>query len=94
MFENKNSAENIVMNILKLNAIEFLGVCKIIGVEIYSTETSEAEYAEGGRANVNVELHARPFEDIWNDVCDVIDSMNREEKRKLNRLVNAALKEK
>ena len=94
MFENKNSAENIVMNISKLNAIEFLGICKIIGVKIYNTGTSEAEYVEGGRANVGVEVHARPFEDIWNDVCDVIDGMNRGEKRKLSRLVNAALKEK
>ena len=72
-----------------------MGICKILGVKTVVegvTFDSSESTAEGGPANGKVELTPRPFKDIWADVCDAIDKLNRVQKRNLNRLLKAATK--
>lgn len=91
---NKSSAEYILMKITELDALEFLGICKIIGVSIYEQHNGKIEEAseEGGQPKCDVIVNVRPFEDIWCDVCDTIENMNRTKRRNLNKLVRAATK--
>lgn len=84
----KNNPENLAAEIIKLNPIEFLGVCKIVGVQIYQDEDVEcAQPNEGSK-----EPKARDFYEIWQDLCDKIESMNRIRRRNLGKLVYAATK--
>ena len=88
--KSKNSPENLIVKILELDPIEFLGICKIVGVDVY-------EDVECGRANddANVTqeaLQPREFTDIWSDLCDTIEAMNRIRRRNLGRLIYAATK--
>lgn len=101
----KYSPESLLAKILELDAIEFLGVCKIIGVEVYNQDTKvdkiednvvtndEAD-AECGQAigRVNMEIESRDFYDIWNDVVDTIADMNRTRRRNLGKLIYPATK--
>ena len=88
--KSKNSPENLIVKILELDPIEFLGICKIVGVDVY-------EDVECGQANDDVNatqeaLQPREFTDIWSDLCDTIESMNRVRRRNLGRLIYAATK--
>ena len=88
--KSKNSPENLIVKILELDPIEFLGICKIVGVDVY-------EDVESGQANddTNATQEAsqpREFTDIWSDLCDTIESMNRVRRRNLGRLIYAATK--
>ena len=87
--KSKNSPENLIMKALELDPIEFLGICKICGVDVY-------EDVECGQANedANATSHRREFTDIWSDLCDTIESMNRVRRRNLGRLIYAATKKK
>lgn len=88
----EDKAVQLIKKVLELDPIEFLGICKILGVEAVKKEVDFESTVEGGRANGVVELAPRPFEDIWVDVCDAIDGLNRTQKRNLNRLLKAATK--
>ena len=88
--KSKNSPESLIVKILELDPIEFLGICKIVGVDVY-------EDVECGQANddTNVTQEAsqpREFTDIWSDLCDTIEAMNRVRRRNLGRLIYAATK--
>jgi hypothetical protein len=88
--KSKNSPESLIVKILELDPIEFLGICKIVGVDVY-------EDVECGQANddTNATQEAsqpREFTDIWSDLCDTIESMNRVRRRNLGRLIYAATK--
>lgn len=88
--KSKNSPESLIVKILELDPIEFLGICKIVGVDIY-------EDVECGRANDDVNAmqeasQPREFTDIWSDLCDAIETMNRVRRRNLGRLIYAATK--
>ena len=72
---NKYSPERLWEEILKLDPVEFLGICKIIGVDIYKEDKQP-----------------RDFYDIWNDVCEIINQMNRKRRRTLGELIYAATK--
>ena len=84
----KNSPENLLLEIVKLNPIEFLGICKIVGVEIYDEEDVEGARASDDRKDGK----PREFEVIWNDLCDQIEQMNRVRRRNLGKLIYAATK--
>lgn len=97
----KYSPEKLLLKILELDAVEFLGICKIIGVDVYEgeedvEETVEEiveETAECGRAIEQPKLpEPRNFYDIWIDVVDVINQMNRTRRRNLGKLVYPATK--
>ena len=88
--KSKNSPESLVVKILELDPIEFLGICKIVGVDVY-------EDVECGQANDDANatqeaMQPREFTDIWSDLCDMIESMNRVRRRNLGRLIYAATK--
>ena len=85
--KSKNSPESLIVKILELDPIEFLGICKICGVDVY-------EDVECGQANedANATSHPREFTDIWSDLCDAIEAMNRVRRRNLGRLIYAATK--
>ena len=88
--KSKNSPENLIVKVLELDPIEFLGICKIVGVDVY-------EDVECGQANddTNATQEAsqpREFTDIWSDLCDTIEAMNRVRRRNLGRLIYAATK--
>ena len=88
--KSKNSPESLIVKILELDPIEFLGICKIVGVDVY-------EDVECGQANDDTNAtqeasHPREFTDIWSDLCDAIEAMNRVRRRNLGRLIYAATK--
>ena len=90
------SPETLLEKILELDAVEFLGVCKIIGVEVYQAMPDVEENVECGQATEEAKVMAPPreFYDIWNDVCDTLATMNRVRRRNLGRLIYAAVKSK
>lgn len=88
MRKGKNSPERLWQELLKLDPVEFLGICKIIGVSIYKEEENEGENVECAPAD----REPRNFYDIWNEVCEVIDGMNRQRRRTLGGLIYAATK--
>ena len=93
----KYSPESLLLKILELDVVEFLGVCKIIGVEVYKeledVEEIVEETAEGGGATEEPKLpDPRDFYDIWIDMVDVIHQMNRTRRRNLGKLIYPATK--
>ena len=99
MARGKNSPERLLEEFLKLDTVQFLGVCKILGVElvkvgevsdITDVEVDEESGKSIGHVTANVE--PRSFEDIWGDVCDKLEGMNRTQRRNLGKLVYAATK--
>ena len=99
MARGKNSPEKLLEEFLKLDTVEFLGVCKILGIElvkvkeisdIKDVEVDEESGKSIGHVTANVE--PRSFEDIWNDMCDKLESMNRVQRRNLGKLIYAATK--
>ena len=87
----KYNTEKIIVELLSLEPIEFIGICKIIGVEIYKEE--ENEECGGAEEHTDVHMVPREFYEIWCDVCDIIDDMNRTRRRNLGKLIYAAKKE-
>ena len=88
--KSKNSPESLIVKILELDPIEFLGICKIVGVNVY-------EDVECGQVNDDTNAtqetsQPREFTNIWSDLCDTIESMNRVRRRNLGRLIYAATK--
>ena len=88
--KSKNSPESLVVKILELDPIEFLGICKIVGVDVY--EDVECGQANDDANTTQEASHPREFTDIWSDLCDTIESMNRVRRRNLGRLIYAATK--
>lgn len=98
--KGKNSPEKLLLKMVELEPVEFLGICKILGVDVYK-EDLEIEKVENvetdeecGRATgqVNVEIEPKEFADIWNDVCDAVYALNRTRRRTLGQLIYAATK--
>ena len=72
-----NLSEKIINRLVKLDPIEFLGICKILKVN-----------------PIGEDKEGRPFEELWEEVCDKIDGLNRVQKRNLDVLVRAAIKDR
>ena len=96
--KSKNSPECLLMEIVKLDPVQFLGVCKILSVDIYKhcdmkIENVE-EIVEGGQAigHANMELEPRDFEDLWSELCEKVWALNRTRRRNLGKLIYAATK--
>lgn len=104
--KSKYSSEKLIEEILKLDAIEFLGICKIIGVDVYEKDNCEygkivveeieeaTDECAQSTAKMKLEIQPRDFYDIWTDICDTINEMNRTRRRNLGKLVYAATKGK
>lgn len=93
----KYNPEKLLIELLSLEPIEFIGICKIIGVEIYKKEKEENEECGGAEEytdvhHIDAHIIPREFYEIWNDVCDTVDDMNRTRRRNLGKLIYAAAK--
>ena len=86
----KYNPDKLLVELLSLEPIEFIGICKIIGVEIYKEE--ENEECGGAEAHADTHMIPREFYEIWCDVCDTVDDMNRTRRRNLGKLIYAAAK--
>lgn len=76
--KGKNSPEKILIEISKLEVTEFLGVCKILGVSVYKNDGKTP----------------KEFENIWEEMCDIVWAMNRTRRRNLGRLIYSATRGK
>lgn len=94
----KYSAEKLLLRMLELDPVEFLGVCKILGVDIYDINADtekkiEVNDVECGPADVIAQ--PKEFYELWSDICDIVGNMNRKRRRNLGNLIyNATKKEK
>ena len=93
----KYNPEKLLIELLSLEPIEFIGICKIIGVEIYKEEKEENKECGGAEEHTDVHhidshIVPREFYEIWCDVCDTVDDMNRTRRRNLGKLIYAAAK--
>lgn len=88
----KDKTEKLVREIAKLEPEEFLGVCKILGIRLVDVEENVEENVEGGRAKK--EAKPRDFTELWDEVCEKVNALNRTQKRNLDKLVRAATKGK
>jgi hypothetical protein len=86
MKKGKNSPERLLEEIVKLDSIQFLGICKILGVKVYKKNVQSESTDEGAEV--------KNFNEMWEEVCDIIGSMNRTRRRNLGRLIYAATKGK
>jgi len=92
--------KKLVMMITKLEPQEFLGVCKLLGVELYEGECDEIstgrQTSEFPTKDELIELtkdvQVRAAENLFEDVIDKICSLNRMRRRNLERLVRSATK--
>ena len=81
----RNSPENILKRIAQLDVVEFLGVCKILDVKLYNVDITSKE-----KVDDKEQIQPRDFTEIWSDLCDKVENLNRTRRRNLARLVNAA----
>lgn len=88
----KDKTEKLMREIAKLEPEEFLGICKILDVRLFNTEDSVEEDVESGQSKV--EVKPRDFTELWDDVCEKVNALNRNQKRNLDKLVRAATKGK
>lgn len=76
--KRKDSPEKLLMEIIKLDPVQFLGICKILGIDIYEKKGEEDT--------------PRDFCSLWEDLCDALGEMNKLRRRNLSKLVHAANK--
>ena len=88
--KSKNSPEKLLIGLLSLEPVEFIGICKIIGVEIY--KEVKVEKTEETEESGKTQMVPREFYEIWCDACDIINEMNRTRRRNLGKLIYAAIK--
>lgn len=88
--KGKNSAESLLKEIIKLDPVEFLGVCRILSIPVY--EEGNADGAESSDKPLE-EGTPREFKSIWDDVCDKVWVLNRVQRRTLGKLLRAVNKE-
>ncbi len=90
------SVEKIVKMIVKLEPEQFIGVCKILGVELIK-ETGQPQYTvdseeEKASAKIEVSVEVRPAEELIKEVIDKTIALNRTQRKNLTRLLKAATK--
>ena len=88
----KDKTEKLMREIAKLEPEEFLGVCKILGIKLVNVEENVEENVEGGQSKK--EAKPKDFTELWDEVCEKVNNLNRTQKRNLDKLVRAATKGK
>lgn len=93
-WKKKDRTEEILKKIVKLEPMEFIGICVVAGVDIY-----EEEDVEGGRPIEESEReieektrNPKDFVKLWEELCDKIAAMSETQKKNLSKLVRAATK--
>jgi len=96
--------EKLLKMIIALEPQEFIGVCKILGIEVYdvvapvsetdsvTTDTADGREtaAENQKRNINVVV--RPAEILIDEVIDKIVALNRVQRRNLQALISSAVR--
>lgn len=88
----KDKTEKLIREIAKLEPEEFLGICKILDVKLVDIEEYVEENVEGGQSKK--EVKPKEFTQLWDEVCEKVNGLNRTQKRNLDKLVRAATKGK
>ena len=88
----KDKTEKLIRDIAKLEPEEFVGVCKILGIQLVNVEENVEEDVEGGQSKKKVK--PKDFTELWDEVCEKVNKLNRIQKRNLDKLVRAATKGK
>ena len=88
----KDKTEKLIREIAKLEPEEFLGVCKILDIKLVNIEEHIEENVEGGQSKK--EVKPKEFTQLWDEVCEKVNGLNRTQKRNLDKLVRAATKGK
>lgn len=92
MKKGKNKPERLLEEIIKLDSVQFLGICKILGIDLYKNEKEIEKLDDEGAESIKTHVMAKDFSEIWIELCDVIGEMNRTRRRNLGKLVYAATK--
>lgn len=88
MKKGKSSPERLLKEISKLDdPVQFIGVCKILGIDVYKKNEEDSD--EGACA-----MEPKNFYELWNEVCDIVEHMNRTRRRNLGKLIYSATNEK
>ena len=92
----KDKTERLIREIAKLEPEEFLGVCKILDVKLVDIEEYVEENVEENVESGQSKKEAKPreFTELWDEVCEKVNGLNRTQKRNLDKLVRAATKGK
>lgn len=90
------NVERIVKMIVKLEPEQFIGICKILGVELVK-EVGQPQYTvdseeEKISTKVEVPIEVRSAEELIKEVIDKTIALNRTQRRNLTRLLKAATK--
>ncbi len=91
----RNSSVELLKKIMKLDTVEFLGVCRILEIKLFEEVEGDecvGKSDEGAHPKKETKLEPRNFTNIWEDLCDKVDGLSRTRRKNLNRLVSAALK--
>lgn len=88
--------KKIIEMIAALRPEEFIGVCKILGVQIFEglekvKDIPENETKEENQKR-NKQVQPRDAADLISDVIDKVNMLNRTQKRNLETLLKAATK--
>lgn len=88
----KSDPERLLKDIVKLDAVEFLGICTVLGVEIYEKDGVEKDRLDEKDGSKNMELKPRNFTDIWSDLCEKVWGLSGRRRKNLAKLVKTATK--
>ena len=93
------STEKLLKAIAGLEPAEFMGVCTILGIDVYKEKKTEEDVTELGQPNepnvegapstddTKIERVPKDFSELWSEVCDKVDGLNRTRRRNLDRLL-------
>lgn len=98
------STEKLLKAIAGLEPAEFMGVCTILGIDVYKEKETEEGTIESGQPNepnvegapstddIKIERVPKDFSELWSEVCDEVDGLNRIRRRNLDCLLRPIYK--
>lgn len=92
----RNSSVELLKKIMKLDAVEFLGVCRILEVKLFEEVEGDecvGKSEEGAHPEYEIKLEPRDFTDLWADLCDKVGGLSRTRRKNLNKLISASLRQ-
>ena len=99
--EVSKSTEKLLKEIAGLEPAEFMGVCTILGIDVYKEKKDTTKLGQPNESNVEgapstddtkIERVPKDFSELWNEVCDEVDGLNRTRRRNLDCLLRPIYK--
>lgn len=84
-----NNSQNLLLEITKMQPVEFAGLARLLGVDIVQKKEG-VEFTSTvpeSPADIQKNYEARPFADVLGDVMAKYSNLNRQRKREILRLV-------